>query len=83
MTHRLPQLVYKVRNGQRVDEAVEDIINRGVTELRKNAFGDDLEDAKNLEWSREQAWAVLKLLSKQEEVRAFQVMERHVLKGYQ
>jgi hypothetical protein len=52
-----------------VQEAVEDIINRGVGELRKNAFGDDVEDAKTLPWSREQAWIVLKQLSKQQEVR--------------
>jgi hypothetical protein len=51
-----------------VEEAVEDIIHRGIGELRKNAFGDDVEDAKNLAWSREQAWAVLKQLSKREEV---------------
>lgn len=49
-------------------EAVEDIINRGVGELRKNAFGDDVDDAKSLDWSREQAWLVLKKLAKQEEV---------------
>ena len=51
-----------------MQEAVEDIINRGVGELRKNAFGDDIEDAKTLLWSREQAWIVLKQLSKHEEV---------------
>jgi hypothetical protein len=51
-----------------VQEAVEDIISRGVGELRKNAFGDDIEDAKTLAWSREQAWIVLKKLSTQEEV---------------
>jgi hypothetical protein len=51
-----------------VQEAVEDIISRGVSELRKNAFGDDIEDAKTLPWSREQAWVVLKQLSKQDEV---------------
>lgn len=52
-----------------MQEAVEDIISRGISELRKNAFGDDIEDAKTLPWSREQAWVVLKQLSKQEEVR--------------
>ena len=63
------QLVHKVSNGQSVEDAVEDIIGRGVNELRKNAFGEDAEDAKSLQWSREQAWAVIKALSKQEEVR--------------
>jgi hypothetical protein len=63
------QLIHKLRSGQQVEEAVEDIINRGVGELIKNAFGDDNDDVKNLPWSREQAWAVLRLLSKREEVR--------------
>lgn len=62
------KLIHKVRSGQSVEDAVEDIINRGVTELRKNAFGDDAEDAKNLPWTSEQAWTVLKTLSKQAEV---------------
>ena len=71
------QLIRKVRNGQQVQEAVEDIINRGVVELRKNAFGDDMEDAKTLPWSKEQAWIVLKQLSKQEEVRYYSVGLSH------
>ena len=62
------QLVHKVRNGQTVEDAVEDIVSRGVAELRKNAFGDDADDAKSLPWSREQAWHVLKQLAKQEEI---------------
>lgn len=60
--------MHKVRSGQGVKEAVEDIINQGVAELRKNAFGDDAEDAKSFDWTREQAWIVLKRLSKQTEV---------------
>lgn len=54
-----------------VQEAVDDIVTRGVSELRKSAFGDDAEDAKNLAWSREQAWILMKLLSKKSEVRQF------------
>ena len=50
------------------EEAVDDIILRGVSELRKNAFGDDAEDAKSLQWTREQAWILMKQLSKQTEV---------------
>lgn len=52
-------------------DAVDDIVRRGVSELRKNAFGDDMEDAKALPWTREQAWAVLKALSGANEVRLF------------
>ena len=46
---------------------MKDIINREISELRKNVFGDDIDDAKRLPWSREQAWAVLRLLSSAEE----------------
>ncbi|KAI5124079.1 hypothetical protein M0805_003906 [Coniferiporia weirii] len=64
----LETLVHKVRSGQNVDEAVEDIIGRGVSELRKAAFGEDVEDAKGLAWSRVQAWAVLKRLAETAEI---------------
>ena len=57
-----------MRSGMAVEEAVDDIVTRGVSELRKNAFGDDIEDAKSLPWTREQAWILLKQLSKQPEV---------------
>ena len=53
-----------------MQEAIEDIGTRGVSEIRKNAFGEDLEDAKNLPWSREQAWALMKKLSQKPEVRS-------------
>ena len=61
-------MIHKVRGGQGVEDAVEDIVRRGVSELRKNAFGDDLEDVKALPWTREQAWAVLRALSSASEV---------------
>jgi hypothetical protein len=51
-----------------IQEAVDDIIAQGVSELRKRAFGDDAEDAKNLPWSREQAWILMKQLAKKPEV---------------
>jgi hypothetical protein len=37
-------------------------------ELRKNAFGDDSEDAKTIPWSREQAWGLLKQFATRSEV---------------
>jgi len=77
----LESLIRKVRNGQQVQEAVEDIINRGVVELRKNAFGDDMEDAKTLPWSKEQAWIVLKQLSKQEEIPYYDLLIEFPFKG--
>jgi hypothetical protein len=51
-----------------VKDAIEDIINRGVSQLRKNAFGDDVDDAKSLPWSQEQAWWIVKQLSINSEV---------------
>jgi hypothetical protein len=57
------QLIHKMRVGQKPVEAVEDIIRQGVSELRKRAFGEDADDASNLPWRREQAWAVLRALS--------------------
>lgn len=64
------QLVYKVKNGQSIEEAVEDIIVRTLGELRKNAFGDDNEDAKSLPWKREQVWSVISKLATRSEVRS-------------
>jgi hypothetical protein len=66
---RACQLIYKVRNGSSIEDGVEDIIARGVGELRKNAFGDDAEDAKELPWTRAQAWDLMKRLAKDGEVR--------------
>lgn len=64
-----------------ITDAVEDIIARGVAELRKNAFGDDAEDAKNLSWTREQAWKVLKSLAKKPEVGYFELLLDFPFKG--
>jgi hypothetical protein len=65
----------------KVDEAVEDIISRGVAELRKNAFGEDSEDSKSLPWSRYQAWKVLKMLSKTPEVGYYDILVDFPFKG--
>ncbi|KAF8163083.1 RNA12 protein-domain-containing protein [Crassisporium funariophilum] len=77
----LESLIHKVRNGMSVEEAVEDIVSRGVAELRKNAFGEDMEDAKGLAWTREQAWKVLKMLSKKSEVAYYDVLVDFPFKG--
>ena len=63
------QLIHKIRNGLRVEDAVEEIVDRGVNELRKKAFGEDEEESKHLPWTREQAWKIVRLLSEQSEVR--------------
>ena len=62
-------------------ESVEDIINRGVAEQRKQAFGDDTDDAKSLPWTREQAWFVLKMLAKKTEVPYHDVLLNFPFKG--
>ncbi|KAF7974077.1 hypothetical protein HWV62_13499 [Athelia sp. TMB] len=77
----LDSLIRKVQSGQNVREAVLDIISRGVGELRKNAFGDDAEDAKSLPWSQEQAWRVLKQLSIKEEVPYHDLLIQFPFKG--
>ncbi|KAF7800270.1 hypothetical protein EIP86_011517 [Pleurotus ostreatoroseus] len=77
----LESLVHKVRSGMTIEQAVDDIVHRGVGELRKNAFGDDNEDAKNLPWSREQAWFLLKQLAKHGEVPYYQVLIDLPFKG--
>ncbi|KAH7889953.1 RNA12 protein-domain-containing protein [Phlebopus sp. FC_14] len=77
----LASLIHKVRSGQSIEEAVEDIISRGVGELRKNAFGEDIDDAKSLPWSREQAWTVLKQLSQKAELPYYDVLSGFPFKG--
>lgn len=69
VSNHFRQLVHKVNAGQQVEDAVEDIITRGVNELRRTAFGEDAEDAKTFSWSREQAWVVMKRLAISDEVR--------------
>jgi hypothetical protein len=64
-----------------VEEAVEDIIARGVVELRRNAFGDDVDDAKGLAWTQEQAWKVIKMLSKSQEVPYYDMLVEFPFKG--
>jgi RNA12 protein len=61
------QLCHKVKNGMPVEMAVEDIITRGVGELRKNAFG-EIDDAQSMGWSKEQVFFILKALAKSDEV---------------
>ncbi|KAF8589948.1 exonuclease [Ramaria rubella] len=77
----LETIIHKVRAGQDVADAVEDIIQRGVVELRKNAFGDDTEDAKGLLWTRQQAWTVLKLLAQKDKLQYYQVLLDFPFKG--
>ncbi|EJT98381.1 hypothetical protein DACRYDRAFT_96567, partial [Dacryopinax primogenitus] len=77
----LESFVYKVRNGQTISEAVEDIISRNVAEVRKNAFGDDAEDAKNLPWTTEQAWSIFRRLAKQDEIPYADVLLEYPFKG--
>ncbi|KAI6151037.1 RNA12 protein-domain-containing protein [Pisolithus tinctorius] len=77
----LESLIHKVHSGQSIEDAVEDIISRAVGELRKNAFGDDAEEAKMLPWSREQVWTVLKQLSQKPELPYYQILVDFPFKG--
>lgn len=64
----LELLIEKVRGGQGVDEATDDIVYRSATEIRKSFFGDDEEEAKGLKWKREQAGAIVQGLCEKGEV---------------
>ncbi|KAF8717811.1 RNA12 protein, partial [Rhizoctonia solani] len=77
----LDTLVNKVRSGQSVTDAVKEIIHRGISEMRKNAFGDDLEDAKSLLWTREQAWSLLRALASEDEIPYANVLLEFPFKG--
>ncbi|KAI0085448.1 exonuclease [Irpex rosettiformis] len=77
----LESIIHKIRSGMSVQEAVDDIIAGGVSELRKRAFGDDVEDAKNLAWTREQAWVLMKQLAKKPEVAYHEVLIDFPFKG--
>ncbi|KAF5330523.1 hypothetical protein D9619_005680 [Psilocybe cf. subviscida] len=77
----LESLIHKVRTGMKIEEAVEDIITRGVVELRKNTFGEDAEESKNLPWTRYQAWKVLKVLAKSPEVGYYDMLVDFPFKG--
>ncbi|WVR05409.1 hypothetical protein IAU60_002424 [Kwoniella sp. DSM 27419] len=77
----LETLVYKVRTGASIRDAVEDIILRNTVELRKAAFGDDSEDAKALPWNRAQAWRVVKDLASKGEISYAQLLQDFPFKG--
>nr|XP_018263526.1 exonuclease [Kwoniella dejecticola CBS 10117]OBR85684.1 exonuclease [Kwoniella dejecticola CBS 10117] len=77
----LETLVYKVRTGTSIKDAVEDIILRNTVELRKAAFGDDAEDAKSLPWNRSQAWKVVKELASKGEISYAQLLQDFPFKG--
>ncbi|KAG0706364.1 RNA12 protein-domain-containing protein [Suillus ampliporus] len=80
-TSDLERLIHKVSSDQSIEEAVEDIIASGVGELRKSAFGEDIDDAKSLPWSREQAWTVLKKLARKSELPYYEVLLDAPFKG--
>lgn len=77
----LETLVYKVRTGSTVKDAVDDIVLRNVVELRKSAFGDDAEDAKALPWTRPQAWKVVSQLAQHGEISYSQLLQDFPFKG--
>lgn len=64
----LELLVQKIKAGMAPEEAVGDIVDRSTTELRKNFFGDDDEEAKDFKWTRAQVWSLAKGLANKTEV---------------
>ncbi|CAK9783922.1 hypothetical protein CC85DRAFT_287857 [Cutaneotrichosporon oleaginosum] len=77
----LELLVYKVRSGQSLSTAVEDIVLRNAVEIRKTAFGDDSDEAKALPWTRAQAWKIVSALAKQPELSYAQLLSEFPFKG--
>lgn len=77
----LELLVYKVRSGQNLSIAVEDIVLRNAVEIRKTAFGDDSEEAEALPWTRAQAWKIVSALAKSPELSYAQLLSEFPFKG--
>ncbi|BEJ12329.1 hypothetical protein CspHIS471_0207890 [Cutaneotrichosporon sp. HIS471] len=77
----LELLVYKVRNGQNLTAAVDDIVLRNAVEIRKTAFGDDSDEAKALPWTRAQAWKVVSSLARNPEMGYAQLLSEFPFKG--
>ncbi|ORY30013.1 RNA12 protein-domain-containing protein [Naematelia encephala] len=77
----LETLVYKVRTGSTIKDAVNDIVVRNVVELRKQAFGDDAEDAKALPWTKAQAWKVVQGLAKSGQMSHAKLLQDFPFKG--
>lgn len=77
----LDSLIHKVQNGLSVKDAVQTIVTQGVGELRKAAFGDDVDDAKDLPWKPEQAWIVLRQLAKHDELSYAETLLEFPFKG--
>ncbi|EKD02278.1 hypothetical protein A1Q2_03425 [Trichosporon asahii var. asahii CBS 8904] len=77
----LELLVYKVRGGQSITQAVADIVLRNEVELRKQAFGDDSEDAASLPWSRAQAWKLVTELARAPELSYEKLLQYYPFKG--
>ncbi|KAJ2320335.1 mitochondrial escape protein 2 [Coemansia sp. RSA 2704] len=65
----LQLFVQKVRAGESVDAALEDIIQRSITEVRKYAFADDSEVGQHEHtWTPEQFWYLLTELALRDSV---------------
>ncbi|KAJ2641837.1 mitochondrial escape protein 2 [Coemansia sp. RSA 1287] len=65
----LQLFVQKVRAGESVDAALEDIVQRSITEVRKYAFADDSEVGQcEHTWSPEQFWFLLTELAQHNDV---------------
>lgn len=47
---------------------MEDIIGRGVIEIKKNVFGNGSGERKSTAWTRQQAWSVVKALAATDQV---------------
>lgn len=77
----LEVLIQKIKSGQDPQEAIDDLVERNVVELKKYAFGDDSEDAKALPWTNPQVWSIFSELAKKDEVKYAQVLMNDFFDG--
>lgn len=64
----LELFLQKLRAGLDPREAIDDLIDRAVVEVRKHAFGDETEEERKIAWTPVQFWAVAEMLAKSDMV---------------
>ncbi|KAG9291024.1 hypothetical protein G9A89_012896 [Geosiphon pyriformis] len=55
--------ISKIKGGRSPTEALNDLISKSILEIRKYAFGDDVQDSKDIPWTGIQFWKIMKGLA--------------------
>ncbi|KJE93910.1 hypothetical protein CAOG_04628 [Capsaspora owczarzaki ATCC 30864] len=78
----LQLLVQKVKAGMTAREAVSDIVQRAIVEVRKYGLAEEISDANpSMVWSRVQLWYVIQLLAQSEDVSFDEIKYSPYFKG--